>query len=156
MQMSCSTHSHVQELQCFLAPCAPQSDAAVVRFAFACLLLRPPHTGLSHKEPACTASLLDDSQQHSPTPCPFTPSGCACGLQTSQPNEADNLISWDEPQTYNGDTVKRQVFGRPHASLADSIWARSMLGPAQVAEQQDMVEAEAGALLCTAVLFSPH
>ncbi len=77
---------------------------------------------------------------------------CACGLQTSQPNEADNLISWDEPQIYNGDLVKSQVFGRPHASLANSNWARSMLGPAQVAEQQDIVEAEAGALLCTAAL----
>jgi hypothetical protein len=114
------------------------------------------HIQVCHIKSQPAQPLPDDSQQHSPTSCPFTPSGCACGLQTSRPNEADNLISWDEPQTYNGDTVKSQVFGRPHASLADSIWARSMLGPAQLAEQQDMVEAEAGALLCTAVLFSPH
>ena len=118
-------------------------------------LSRPSQTGLSHKQPACTPSLPDDSQQRSPTSCFLTPSGCACGLQTSLPDEADNLISWDEPQTYNGEAVKGQVFGRPHASLADSTWARSMLGPTQVTEQQDVVEAEAGALLCTAALPAP-
>ena len=37
MQTSCSTHSHSQELQCFLATCAPQSDAAVGRIAVTCL-----------------------------------------------------------------------------------------------------------------------
>ncbi len=110
---------------------------------------------LSHKEPACTASLPDDSQQLSRTSCFLTPLGCACGLQTSQPDEADNLISWDEPQTHNGDTVKGQVFGRPHVSLADSSQARSMSGPAQLPEQQGVIEAEAGALLCTAALSHP-
>ena len=156
MQVSCSTHSHIQDLQCFLTPCVPHSDSAVGRIAAACLFLHSPQTGLSHKEAACTASPPDDSQQRSPTSCPFTPLGCACGLQTSQPNEADNLISWDEPQTYYGDAVKGQVFGQPHAALANSAWGRSMSGPAQVAEQQDVVEAEAGALLCTAALLSPH
>ncbi|KAL0053350.1 hypothetical protein WJX82_004617 [Trebouxia sp. C0006] len=54
----------------------------------------------------------------------WLPSPLATAAQTSQPNEADNLISWDEPQIYNGDLVKSQVFGRPHASLANSNWAR--------------------------------
>ncbi|DBA79221.1 TPA: hypothetical protein ACH3X1_009036 [Trebouxia sp. C0004] len=76
----------------------------------------------------------------------WLPTPLATAAQTSQPNEADNLISWDEPQTCNGDAVKSQVFGWPHASLANSAWARSMLGPAQVTEQQGVVEAKAGSL----------
>ena len=37
MQMSCSVHSHTQDLQCVWTRCAPRSGAAVGRTAFACL-----------------------------------------------------------------------------------------------------------------------
>ena len=118
----------------------------------------PSQTGLSHKQRARTASLQDDSHQCPPENPPSnltSRSGCICGLQASQHKDADNLISWDEPQTYNGDAVKSQMSGRPQASLANSIWARSMLGPAQLPEQQDVIEAEAGALFCIAALSPP-
>ncbi|DBA93115.1 TPA: hypothetical protein ACH3X2_003431 [Trebouxia sp. C0005] len=72
----------------------------------------------------------------------WLPSPLATAAQTPQPNEADHLISWEEPQTYNRDADKSQVSGRPQASLANSFWARSI--PAQVAKQQNVVKAEAG------------
>lgn len=101
------------------------------------MMISGPHGLLGSPRQACGYEVAGPTSAWLPSPL-------ATAAQASQHKDLDNLISWDEPQTYNGDAVKSQMSGRPQASLANSIWARSMLGPAQLPEQQDVIEAEAG------------